>query len=279
MWHGTRLRCTVQSVHLADGIVTQTPLVIGLNVAGALGAAWALRMALRGGRSRLAYTGTLAAFVLAAQAINVPLLPGASAHVIGTTLLTLTVGPALAISAMLSVLLVQALAFADGGLTVLGVNVVNMALLPALAVVGVRRVLPNTARGLKLTAILGTVLGALLAAFALTCVLVDGAGAPTQLTAGWLLGVQGLAGLAEGVLTAVAVGRLGRYAPELLLLPATVEAQAPLALDDPAAPAPTRRYGLRVVMIAVAVTLVLTPFAADVPDALEVVVEHLNGAR
>ena len=152
-------------MHLADGIVSQTSLVMGLNGAGALAAAWAVRSAVRGGHARVAYAGTLAAFVFAAQAVNVPLLPGASAHVIGTTLLTLTVGPALAIAAMLSVLLVQALAFADGGLTVLGVNLLNMAVLPALAVVGLRRLLPNSERGLKLTAILGTLVLSLIAIY------------------------------------------------------------------------------------------------------------------
>src|SRR5688572_11387882 len=105
-------------MHLADGILSSVPLAVGLNAVGGLGLAAAVRRA-RVGAEQVAWTGTLAAFVLALQALNLPVLPGASAHAIGAGLLVLAVGPARAIVALFAVLVVQALLFADGGLTVL----------------------------------------------------------------------------------------------------------------------------------------------------------------
>lgn len=250
-------------MHLADGILTQTPAVLCLNAGGALGVAAALAR-LRKTRSAPAWTGTLAAFVLVAQAINFPIAPGASAHVIGTALLTLTLGPARAIVALCAVLLVQALLFADGGLTVLGLNALTMALLPALIVHSVRRVAGESPRGLAVTAVVGSAAGACAGALTLSLALAAGARAPFVLTASWLVSVQTLAGLVEGVLTAVAVRELARRAPALLYEPTA-----------PTAPRPRMRTAVVLACAGLAMVAVL-PWASSLPDALSVVLHRLR---
>ena len=256
-------------MHLADGIVTNAPLLVGLDLVGAAGVAVALARSVGRDSRRVAWTGTLAAFVLAAQAINVPMVPGASAHVIGAGLLAIAIGPADTIVAMTAVLLVQALAFGDGGITTLGLNVLDMAVVPALIVHGLRRVFGESKRGLTLTAFSGTLVGTMAGALVLSTTLVFGAGAPARMTFGWIVGVQGIAGLAEGVLAAVAVRHLIGRAPALVLRTA-----GPVALDH-IEPRESRR-GLLWAMVAIAVALVLLPLASSTPDALEVVVHHLH---
>ncbi|HVJ17545.1 MAG TPA: energy-coupling factor ABC transporter permease [Polyangiaceae bacterium] len=248
-------------MHLPDGIVSATPLTIGLSLAGLAGVAVASKESRFRRAGDMAWTGTIAAFVLAIQAVNVPLVPGASAHAIGATLAVLTLGPARAVLALFAVLLIQALLFADGGVTALGINALTIAVLPVLAVEAFRRLFAGLPRGLELAAVTGSLVGNLAAATLLSLALVDGAAAPLALTASWLIGVHALSGVIEGVLTAIAVRRLGVRAPALLERTETTAAA---------------RGSYRVAAVAVVVVLALLPFASNAPDALQVVLSQLQ---
>jgi len=75
--------------------------------------------------------GVLAAFVFAAQMINFTIPgTGSSGHLGGGLLLTILLGPHAAFLAIASVLVVQALFFADGGLLALGCNIFHMGFIP-----------------------------------------------------------------------------------------------------------------------------------------------------
>ena len=79
--------------------------------------------------------GVLAAFLFAAQTINFTIPgTGSSGHLGGGLLLTLLLGPHAAFLAIASVLVVQALFFADGGVLALGCNIFNMGFIPAFIV-------------------------------------------------------------------------------------------------------------------------------------------------
>jgi len=260
-------------VHLADGILHATPLVIGLDVLGAAALGVALERSLCDRARYAAWTGTLAAFVLAAQALNLPLLPGASAHVVGTALLTLALGPARAIVALAAVLVVQALLLADGGITVLGINLLNLAVLPALSTDLARRVCGESARGRIVAAVAGALAGNVAGACSLAGILVVGAGAPAKITFAWLVGVQALAGLAEGILTALVVRHLLGRAPALLRAPAR---PMPRALDDEPAVVPRARW--RALAIAIVAAIAIVPFVTATPDALELVLVRIGAA-
>jgi cobalt/nickel transport system permease protein len=261
-------------VHLADGIVSQAPLVVSLNLLGACGVGAALGRSFGEQRRGVAWTGTLAAFVLAAQALNLPVVPGASAHAVGAGLLCFTLGPARAIVALFAVLLVQALTLGDGGITVLGVNALNLAVLPVLIVHGCRLCFGESKLGLAAAALVGTLLGNVVGAASLSSILVSGAGAPPGFTFAWLIGVQALAGAVEGTLTALAVRRLRIRAPELVLrtrpdpsIPAPLDAAPPTAGDGRA---------LRAAALALGITVALLPLASSTPDALESLLTHLS---
>lgn len=80
-------------------------------------------------KSKVAYMGVAGAFVFAAQMINFSIPgTGSSGHIGGGLLLAILLGPSAGFLAMASILLVQALFFADGGLLAYGANVINMGL-------------------------------------------------------------------------------------------------------------------------------------------------------
>jgi len=95
--------------------------------------------------------GVMGAFVFAAQMINFPIPFGTSGHLTGTILLAVLLGAQPALLAMTCILIVQCLLFGDGGLLALGVNTLNMAVLPVLIGYPVytllRRVLGHTRNG------------------------------------------------------------------------------------------------------------------------------------
>jgi cobalt/nickel transport system permease protein len=255
-------------VHLLDGVVTEPAIGLALSAAGVVSVSLSLRQIHRRPDPPLAWAGTLGAFVLAAQAINVPVLGmGVSAHAIGSGLLTLVLGPALAIATLATVVVVQAL-FGDGGYTALAINWLHIAVIPALSMYAAVTLLGRRSR---VAAVLGTFGGSLLGAASLSALLVLGAGAEWRLTVPLLLGVQGVAGLAEGLVTAAAVERLFRTAPRLL-------SSAAAPGDDATGNASRVRPSYRWAALGVGVLIALLPLASRSPDALERVVEHLQPA-
>ncbi len=107
--------------------------------------------------------GLVTAFVFAVQMINFPILPGASGHLLGGALVAILVGPWVGTLCIAIVLVVQALLFADGGLTALGTNITNMALIGVFVGYAVALALRPLARrsrgGLLGTAFVGRVRG------------------------------------------------------------------------------------------------------------------------
>jgi cobalt/nickel transport system permease protein len=128
-------------VHIPDGILKpEVWAPLGAVAAGAVG------VAARAARSHLEdrslpLVGLLGAFVFAVQMLNFPIAAGVSDHVVGAGLLAIVFGPALAVLCMAAVVVIQALLFADGGITALGANLVDMAVLSTLVAWGVHRLL------------------------------------------------------------------------------------------------------------------------------------------
>ena len=69
----------------------------------------------------------LAAGIFAIQAINVPIPWGTSGHMMGAALAAIVLGsPFAAVFILTLVLIVQGVLFGDGGITVMGANIINM---------------------------------------------------------------------------------------------------------------------------------------------------------
>src|SRR3954468_24893708 len=85
---------------------------------------------------RVPLLGVTAAFIFAAQMLNFPVAGGPSGHFLGAALAAILLGPWLACLVMAVVVGVQAFVFADGGISALGANVLNMGVIGALLVGG-----------------------------------------------------------------------------------------------------------------------------------------------
>lgn len=167
--------------------------------------------------------GVLGAFIFAAQMINFSIPgTGSSGHIIGGVLLAALIGPWAAFITLASVLIIQCLVFADGGLMALGCNLVNMAAMSCLV-----------AYPLVYRPIAGTSLnkGRITAASVIACVAGLEAGALLVTAETELSGITALStggfltlmtsihlaiGLAEGVATALVISFVASYKPDLL---------------------------------------------------------------
>ncbi len=120
-------------MHIPDGFINAgASAVAGVGAAG--GFAYSVRRVRGYLTERLVPLAALvAAFVFAAQLVNFPVLPGMSGHLIGGVLAAVLVGPSAAFLVMSIVLTVQAFLFADGGLSALGLNIVNLGAVAAVA--------------------------------------------------------------------------------------------------------------------------------------------------
>lgn len=209
-------------MHVPDGFVN-APVSVAAGVVAAAGVAVCLKGARRELDDRTApMAGLVAAFVFAVQMLNFPVGAGTSGHLLGGALAAILVGPFTGALCVAVVLIVQALLFADGGLTALGLNVVDMALVTVVAGYlvfrGLLKVLPYSR---------GTAVGAaFVAAFvsvplsALAFVGFYALGGTTDVSLGAVLsamvGVHLLIGIGEGVITALTVGSIIAVRPDLV---------------------------------------------------------------
>ncbi len=120
-------------MHVPDGFLSPQITVPAYAVAAPLWAWGARRHFGRAAVESLPAMGALTALAFVIQTIAVPVPGGTSTHLVGATLLALLYGPLAAFVCESLVLLVQALFFGAGGVTVLGVNALAMGLLGPLA--------------------------------------------------------------------------------------------------------------------------------------------------
>lgn len=114
-------------MHVPDGFV-DTRVALAAAVVAVAGVALCLNRAHRTLDERTApLAGLTAAYIFAVQMLNFPVAAGTSGHLLGGALAAILVGPWVGALCVTVVLLVQALVFADGGLTALGLNIINMA--------------------------------------------------------------------------------------------------------------------------------------------------------
>jgi cobalt/nickel transport system permease protein len=210
-------------VHIPDGFIGPgASALAGIGAAGGFGLA--VRRAKKYLNDRLVPLAALsAAFVFAAQMVNFPVLPGMSGHLIGGVLAAVLVGPSAGFLVLAIVLGVQALVFADGGLSALGLNIINLGGAAAVGGYVIYRALlhmsSKSARSVVIASGIAAAVSVPLAAsaFALEFAL---AGTTTSVSLSsvlWaLVGAHSLIGIGEGFITAVVVAAVVRSRPDLV---------------------------------------------------------------
>jgi cobalt/nickel transport system permease protein len=210
------------ALHIPDGFLSPgVAAVCGLVAIAAV--AYGLRVAnVELDEARVPLLGVLAAFIFAAQMLNFPIAGGTSGHFLGATLAAVLLGPWLASLVMAVVLIVQAFAFADGGISALGANILNMGVLGALlagfAVAAAMKVLPHTrAAFLAVVAVVSWV-AVMVGATATSVELAVSDTVPLATSLPAMLGVHVLIGIGEAVITAAAVAAVLAARPDLVTL-------------------------------------------------------------
>jgi cobalt/nickel transport system permease protein len=209
-------------VHIPDGFINGgTSAAAG--VVAAAGLAVCVKKAARTmDDKQVPMAGLASAFIFAVQMLNFPVLNGTSGHLLGGVLAAVLVGPWAGALCVSVVLVIQGLLFADGGLSALGLNVINMALVGAwggyVVFVLIRKFLPRTRSAVIGTAGVAAGLAPVLAAIVFTVEYeIGGNGAASVGTvAAAMIGVHVLIGIGEGVITALAVAAVMTVRPDLV---------------------------------------------------------------
>lgn len=261
-------------MHMADALVS--PAVGGgLWVAAAATLTLASRDVRRSlDTSRVPLMAVLGAFVFAAQMINFTIPgTGSSGHLVGGLLLAILLGPGAGFVTVASVLVVQALFFADGGLLALGCNMINMGFFTCFVACPVYGLLAGTAPGRGrvilasvVAAVLGLELGA--AAVALETTASGISALPLSAFLALMLPIHLPIGVVEGLVTAAVILLVREVRPEVL------PGVAPAAGS----------WSLKAVVAAFAVAALVTGgvvswFASEHPDGLEWSLAGVTGAE
>lgn len=258
-------------MHVPDGFINAP-----VSAATGVVAAAAVAVSLRGARRELAgagaggvagaertapLAGLVAAFIFAVQMLNFPVAAGTSGHLLGGALAAILVGPYTGVLCVSVVLLMQGVLFADGGLTALGVNITDMAIVTTVVAYalfrGLVKVLPRRRRSVTVASFVAALVSVPAAAVAFTAIYALGGTAEVPIgkvfTA--MVGVHVLIGIGEAAITALTVGAVIAVRPDLVYgargLTKPLELRtSPLAAPDdesgspadepsrPAAPAP-----------------------------------------
>ncbi|QPP08422.1 cobalt ABC transporter [Streptomyces bathyalis] len=227
-------------MHVPDGFINAP-----VSVAAGAVAAGAVAVSLRGARRELGtvagrsggpaagnvpadgertapLAGLVAAFIFAVQMLNFPVAAGTSGHLLGGALAAILVGPYTGLLCVSVVLLMQGVLFADGGLTALGVNILDMGVVTVLVAYGIfrglLRILPRgrgAVTGASFVAALFSVPAAAIAFTGLFAV-----GGTTDVALGKVFtamtGVHVLIGIGEAAITAATVGAVVAVRPDLV---------------------------------------------------------------
>ena len=109
-------------MHIPDGFLS-TPVWAAFDAISLVTIGYISKQAKRAvDEPRVPLLGVMGAFVFAAQMINFPVGLGTTGHLLGGTLLAITVGPVSATLVLSVILAIQALVFQDGGLLAWGAN-------------------------------------------------------------------------------------------------------------------------------------------------------------
>ena len=252
-----------QPLHIPDGFLS---ILISILC-------WAITVAILGlavsrtnkslGGKQVPLMGVMAAFIFAAQMINFPIAGGTSGHLLGGALAAITLGPWAGMLVMTAVIAVQGLLLQDGGLIVMGANILNMGLLTAAVGYGLYRSVLGAHQRTKLAvAGLAAWLSVMTGALATALQLWLSGTARLEIVVPAMLTVHALIGSGEALITVAALGFIFRTRPDLL--------------DEESASAQGSRGWVLAGAAITLLVLLLSPFASSNPDGLERVASDLG---
>lgn len=167
--------------------------------------------------NRIPLLGVVAAAIFAAQMLNWPIPGGTSAHFVGGALAGILLGPFAGCLAMTSVLVVQCLVFGDGGITALGANTWNMAVVNVFVGYWVYKIISekmNMSVASLIAGWLGITLAAIFAGIevGISTAFIYGLSITIPVMGVW----HALLGILEGIITSATVSYVATSRPDIL---------------------------------------------------------------
>lgn len=250
-------------MHIPDGFLDTKTWVAAAAVSGVTVAYATKKVQEEMGEKQIPLMGVAAAFIFAAQMLNFPVAGGTSGHLVGAALAAIFLGPWAAAILMTTILIVQALLFADGGVTTLGANILNMGILAPFSAYWIYTSLKNLIPGHP-GILVGTFTAAWFSVFisAAACALQLAASGivPVTLVLPAMAGWHALIGIGEGLITVAVVTFVLGVRPDLFKI----------------APQPDFKILVAGFLIALFLASILSPFASAFPDGLEKVAHDLG---
>jgi cobalt/nickel transport system permease protein len=208
--------------------------------------------------------GVLAAAIFAGQMLSFTIAGGTSGHLMGAAIATILLGPWPAVLVITSVVAIQALIFQDGGLLVLGANIMNMGIIGVAvaytAYRGVRRLAGSRRWGIFASGFIAAWLSIVITALAVALQLALSGTSPANIAIPAMGGIHALIGIGEGLITVGALAFITTTRPDLLKLEGKASAAGNLVWA----------VGLLLVIGLV----ILSPLASANPDGLQKVAEQ-----
>ena len=224
---------------------------------------------------RIPLMGILGAFVFAAQMINFAIpLTGSSGHIGGGLLLAILLGPHAAFLTLASVLIVQSLFFADGGLLALGCNIINLGFFPcfiAYPFLYKKLAGDGAVRGRVITAaILAAVIGLQFGSLGVVTqtVLSGVTELPFKTFALVMQPIHLAIGVVEGVATAAVVLFIATARPDILQPVSNLQAGKKSF----------RRIGISLFLVTLLTSGFLSWYSSELPDGLEWSIAKVTGS-
>lgn len=250
------MRFAPQPMHIPDDFLSLAVSIVCWLITAAVLYAAISRTNKTLGEKQIPLMGVMAAFIFAAQMINFPVLGGTSGHLLGGALAAIVLGPWAGMLVMTAVIAVQALLFQDGGLVVMGANILNMGLVTSAIGYGLYRAVYEKSKGLRLAVVGFAAWLSVMAAALLTALQIWLSGnAKLEIIFPAMMFVHAFIGVGEALITVAAVSFIMQTRPDLLG-------------EESASASGGKGWAWAGGAIALAVVLI-SPFASADPDGLE----------
>ena len=218
----------------------------------------------------IALTGMMSALIFVLQMINFPIAAGTSGHLLGGALAVIVLGPRLGLICLSVVVIIQSLLFADGGLSALGVNVLNMAIVTSATswfiVKYWIKFIGKNKTSIVSVSVLAGILSVVFSSIAFTVQYAIGGtiSIPVGTVLLAMVTTHFIIGFGEGIITALIITLLIRVRPDLIYAYERSDENT----------TKVSFYGLFIILILL--LSLVTPFASSSPDGLESVAEEFG---
>jgi cobalt/nickel transport system permease protein len=208
-------------MHLPDGLIAPYLIVAGWLIAIIVLAVATYSVNKRIDSTQIPLMAVLAGGIFVAQMINFPIGGGVSSHLVGGVLAVQFVGLYAGIIVMTVILIIQALLFGDGGITALGLNILNLAVITCFAAFFITKIFAQkySKTGIFIAAWVSIFLASIACAFelGLSYLITNGTyGIHHFISFPILLGFNAIAGIGEGIITVSIISFISVVSPDML---------------------------------------------------------------